>query len=61
MEKFHYEGMDGKSEAAQESSLVETYFAMSKGTRFFTQTTKTNPSLVKKLKPIPKHTKGTLV
>ena len=60
MEKFHYERMDKKPEAAQKCSLIKIYLAMGKGTRFFIQTGKMDPGFIKELKPIPKPTKSFL-
>ena len=61
MEKFHYEGMDKKPKIAQEGRLIETHLTMGKGTKSLTRPRKMNPSLLRKLEPIPKSVKGFLI
>ena len=53
MKELHYKRMDKKPKATQEGSLVETNLPVGKSTRLLTFFRKTDPSLLRKLEPIP--------
>ena len=58
MKELHYKWIDWKSEATQECSLTKTNFTMGKSVRLLALPRKTNPGLVRELKPIPERPKG---
>lgn len=61
VEELHYEGVDGKPKATQESRLIKTHLPRGKRARLFSLARETNPGLVRKLKPISNPIKGLLV
>ena len=60
MKELHYKRMDRKPKATQECSLVETNLPIGKNTRLLAFSRKINPSLLKKLEPIPESNEGIL-
>ena len=58
MKKFHYKGMDRKSEATQECSFIKTNLSMGKSIRLLALFRKTNPGLFRELEPIPEPPKS---